>query len=30
LNRKSFGEQGGLMPEALGASVKGRSEYDVT
>jgi len=30
LNRESFGEQGELMLEALGASVKGRSEYDVT
>ena len=30
LNRESFGEQGELMLEALGSSVKGRSEYDVT
>ena len=30
LNSESFGEQEGLMLEALGASVKGRSEYDVT
>ncbi len=30
LNRESFGEQGELMLEAMGASLKGRSDYDFT